>query len=306
MRRDDNMRALVTDIERGATFDGPGIRTVVYFKGCPLRCLWCSNPETQKIENQFYWDSKKCTKCGECTKVKGSTITIDENNFWNYNRFLCEDFDTPSLVCPVAGALKKVAQDMTVDEVFKTVMKDEKFYRNSGGGVTLSGGEILLNSGFAIKLFERLKEEYIDTAIETTGFGSYKELEKLAKLTDTVLFDIKHIDSEKHKQYTSVPNELILENLEKLSKWHKKIIMRFPFIKGINDDDKNIHETAKILKKLNLFEVHILPYHTMGLEKYRKLRQPYPMKTLEKHTQSELENVLKIMRSYGLQPKLNG
>ena len=300
------MKALVTDIERGATFDGPGIRTVVYFKGCPLRCLWCSNPETQKIENQFYWDSRKCTKCGDCTKVENSSITINKDNFWNYNRFLCEDFDTPCRVCPVAGALKKVAQDMTVEDVFKIVMKDEKFYRNSGGGVTLSGGEILVNAAFATKLFERLKEEYIDTAIETTGFGSYRELETLAKLTDTVLFDIKHMDSEKHKQYTSVTNGLILENLTKLSKWHKKIIMRFPFIKGINDDEKNIHETAEFLKKLNLLEVNILPYHTMGLEKYRKLRMPYPMKTLEKHTQEELDNALKIMKSYGLKAKLNG
>ena len=206
----------------------------------------------------------------------------------------------------VAGALKKVAQDMTVEDVFKIVMKDEKFYRNSGGGVTLSGGEILVNAAFATKLFERLKEEYIDTAIETTGFGSYRELETLAKLTDTVLFDIKHMDSEKHKQYTSVTNGLILENLTKLSKWHKKIIMRFPFIKGINDDEKNIHETAKFLKKLNLLEVNILPYHTMGLEKYRKLRMPYPMKTLEKHTQEELDNALQIMKSYGLKAKLNG
>ena len=185
-------------------------------------------------------------------------------------------------------------------------MKDEKFYRNSGGGVTLSGGEILVNAAFATKLFEKLKEEYIDTAIETTGFGSYRELETLAKLTDTVLFDIKHMDSEKHKQYTSVTNGLILENLTKLSKWHKKIIMRFPFIKGINDDEKNIHETAEFLKKLNLLEVNILPYHTMGLEKYRKLRMPYPMKTLEKHTQEELDNALKIMKSYGLKAKLNG
>lgn len=275
------MRALVTDIERGATFDGPGIRTVVYFKGCPLRCLWCSNPETQKLENEF-WDY--------------------EGSLYKGNRTLCSD----CIVTSTSSTLKQVAKDMTLEEVFTIVMKDENFYRNSGGGVTLSGGEVLVNSAFAIKLFEKLKDEYVNTAIETTGYGSYRELEKLAKLTDTILFDIKHMDSGKHKKYTAVSNEIILENLTKLSKWHKKIIMRFPFIKGVNDDEKNIHETAKFLKKLNLLEVNILPYHTMGLEKYRKLRMPYPMKTLEKHTQEELDNALQIMKSYGLKAKLNG
>ena len=275
------MRALVTDIERGATFDGPGIRTVVYFKGCPLRCLWCSNPETQKLENEF-WDY--------------------EGSLYKGNRTLCSD----CIVTSTSSTLKQVAKDMTLEEVFTIVMKDENFYRNSGGGVTLSGGEVLVNSAFAIKLFEKLKDEYVNTAIETTGYGSYRELEKLAKLTDTILFDIKHMDSGKHKKYTAVSNEIILENLTKLSKWHKKIIMRFPFIKGVNDDEKNIHETAKFLKKLNLLEVNILPYHTMGLEKYRKLRMPYPMKTLEKHTKEELDNALKIMKSYGLKAKLNG
>ena len=275
------MRALVTDIERGATFDGPGIRTVVYFKGCPLRCLWCSNPETQKLENEF-WDY--------------------EGSLYKGNRTLCSD----CIATSTSSTLKQVAKDMTLEEVFTIVMKDENFYRNSGGGVTLSGGEVLVNSAFAIKLFEKLKDEYVNTAIETTGYGSYRELEKLAKLTDTILFDIKHMDSGKHKKYTAVSNEIILENLTKLSKWHKKIIMRFPFIKGVNDDEKNIHETAKFLKKLNLLEINILPYHTMGLEKYRKLRMPYPMKTLEKHTQEELDNALQIMKSYGLKAKLNG
>lgn len=275
------MRALVTDIERGATFDGPGIRTVVYFKGCPLRCLWCSNPETQKLENEF-WDY--------------------EGSLYKGNRTLCSD----CIATSTSSTLKQVAKDMTLEEVFTIVMKDENFYRNSGGGVTLSGGEVLVNSAFAIKLFEKLKDEYVNTAIETTGYGSYRELEKLAKLTDTILFDIKHMDSGKHKKYTTVSNEIILENLTKLSKWHKKIIMRFPFIKGINDDEKNIHETAKFLKKLHLLEVNILPYHTMGLEKYRKLGREYPMKTLEKHTQEELNNAVSIMKSYGLKAKLNG
>ena len=261
------MEALVTAIERCATFDGPGIRTVVYFKGCPLRCKWCSNPETQKIENEVFYNEKE--------------------------------------ISPITGEYPKVAKLMTLNEIFDIVMKDEKFYRNSGGGVTLSGGEILVNVEFAIKLFEKLKEEYINTAIETTGYGNYKEFEKLAKLTDTILFDIKHMNSQKHKEYTAVSNELILEKLEKLSKWHKNIIMRFPLIKGVNDDDTNVEETAKFLKKINLIDVDVLPYHTMGVEKYRKLRRPYPMKTLEKHTKEELEHVIELMRGVGIRARIN-
>ena len=127
----------------------------------------------------------------------------------------------------------------------------------------------------------------------------------MAKLTDTVLFDIKHMNSQKHKEYTAVSNELILENLEKLSKWHKNIIMRFPLIKGVNDDDVNVEETAKFLKKINLIDVDVLPYHTMGVEKYRKLRRPYPMKTLEKHTKEELEHVIELMRGVGIRARIN-
>lgn len=261
------MKVLITAIEKGAVFDGPGIRTVVYFKGCPLRCLWCSNPETQKLENEYYIGGEKN---------------------------------------PIDNSYLKVAKEMTVNEIFKEVMKDEKFYRISNGGVTLSGGEILLNSGFGIKLFELLKEEYINTAIETTGYGKYVDLESLAKLTGTILFDLKHMNSEIHKKYTGVSNDIILENLEKLSKWHKNIIIRYPFIKEVNDDEENITNTAQFIKKLGLKEIDILPYHTMGMEKYRKLKRKYPMKTLEKNTEKELSRAIKIIKSYNLNVKLNG
>lgn len=261
------MEALITAIERGAVFDGSGIRTVVYFKGCPLKCLWCANPETQKIENEYY--------------------IFGERN-------------------PLDNSFIEVAKTMSLNEVFYEVMKDEKFYRNTNGGVTLSGGEILINCSFAIKLFEKLKDEYINTAIETTGYGNYEKFEQLAKLTDTILFDIKHMDNDKHKKYTGVSNKLILENLEKLSSWHKNIIMRFPFIKNVNDDKKNIVETAKFLKKLKLLNIHLLPYHTMGLDKYKKLGRKYEMETLEKHSKEELEKAILILKDFGLNAKLNG
>ncbi len=261
------MKVLITSIERGATFDGPGIRTVIYFKGCPLRCLWCSNPETQKIENEYY--------------------VYGEKN-------------------PIDNSLLKVAKEMTVSEVFKEVMKDEKFYRTSKGGVTLSGGEILINSDFGVELFELLKVEYVGTAIETSGYGNYEDLEKLSKLTDVILFDIKHMDSQLHKQYTGVYNGIILDNLTKLSKWHNNIIIRYPLIRGINDDIENIEKTIKFMKNLELNEINILPYHTMGLEKYRKLKIKYPMELVEKHTEKELDEIIEIISSYGLKVKLNG
>lgn len=298
------METHVCEIERMGLYDGPGIRTVVFLKGCPLRCLWCSNPETQLTKNQIYYDEKKCIKCKKCTEVsENNAVTFTEK--WEFDPEKCEDVQSYISVCPT-GALRETAKKMTTEEVFREVMKDTSYYKNSKGGLTVSGGEVLMNTDFAAELLSMVKEEYISTAIETTGFGKYENLEKLAKVTDHVLFDLKHMDSKIHKEITGVSNEIILENLEKLSRWHKGIIIRFPLIKGMNDTEENVIETAKFLKKVKLNEIHVLPYHTLGLGKYKQLQMKYPMKILEKHTKEELERVLELIREVGINGKLNG
>ncbi len=298
------METHVCEIERMGLYDGPGIRTVVFLKGCPLRCLWCSNPETQLTKNQIYYDEKKCIKCKKCTTVsQNNAVTFDEK--WEFDTEKCEDVQSYISVCPT-GALRETAKKMTTDEVFREVMKDTSYYKNSKGGLTVSGGEVLMNTDFAAELLSMVKEEYISTAIETTGFGSYENLEKLAKVTDHVLFDLKHMNSKIHKEITGVSNEIILENLEKLASWHKGIIIRFPLIKGMNDSEENVIETANFLKKVKLNEIHVLPYHTLGLGKYKQLQMKYPMKILEKHTKEELERVLELIKKVGINAKLNG
>lgn len=298
------METYICEIERMGLYDGPGIRTVVFLKGCPLRCLWCSNPETQISRNQIYYDEKKCIKCKRCTEVtENNAITFIDK--WEFDPEKCVDTYKYTSICPT-NALRETAKKMTVNEVLHEVMKDSSYYRNSNGGLTISGGEVLLNTEFAFELLSKIKEEYISTAIETTGFSNYENLEKLGKVTDFILFDLKHMNSKIHKQITGVPNEIILDNLERLSKWHKGIIIRFPLIKEMNDTEENIIETANFLKKVKLNEIHVLPYHTLGLEKYRQLQMKYPMKVLEKHTKEELDRVIELIKEKGINAKLNG
>ncbi|MEI6287111.1 MAG: glycyl-radical enzyme activating protein [Bacillota bacterium] len=243
------MKTLVTQIERGAAFDGPGLRTVVFFKGCPLRCQWCANPETQNMTNETYFSEKLCMNCSErCPK---SVQT-----------------------CPT-GALITVAKEMTIAEIVNEIRKDEVFFRTSGGGVTLSGGEILLHAKAALEILKQCKLNHISTAVETSGFGLREELLKIAKYTDLFLFDIKHCDSEKHYAATGVHNETIIDNLRALCAVNAQIIIRLPLIPGINDTAENIRQLIELMQSLNLRELHILPYHALAREKYAWLAKTH-------------------------------
>ncbi|MFA6074878.1 MAG: glycyl-radical enzyme activating protein [Negativicutes bacterium] len=243
------MKTLVTQIERGAAFDGPGLRTVVFFKGCPLRCKWCANPETQTATNEIYFAEKHCIKCNEpCLKSVSN--------------------------CPT-GALSVVAKEMSVAEIVSEIRKDEMFFRTSGGGVTLSGGEVLLHAKAATEILKQCKRNYIHTAVETSGFGLREELLKLAQYTDLFLFDIKHCDSEKHYAATGVNNEPIIDNLRALCAVNAQIIIRLPLIPGINDTAENIRQLIELMTALGLRELHILPYHALAREKYNWLNKNY-------------------------------
>ena len=243
------MRTLVTQIERGAAFDGPGLRTVVFFKGCPLRCKWCANPETQISTNETFFAEKQCMKCQE-----------------HCPRYVQD--------CPT-GALSFVAKEMTVAEIVREIRKDEVFFRTSGGGVTLSGGEVLLHAEAALEILRLCKLNHINTAVETSGFGLREDLLNLARYTDLFLYDIKHCDSEQHFAATGVHNKTIIDNLRALCASKMSVIIRLPLIPGFNDTSANINQLIELMTSLNLRELHILPYHALAREKYAWLDKNY-------------------------------
>lgn len=252
------MNGIIFDIQRFSVFDGNGIRTNVFFKGCNLRCKWCHNPESQKKEKQLMYNKNKCTGCGECAKVCGNTFT--EN---------CTACGKCAEVCKF-GARKIAGAEYTVDEVFNKVARDKAFYETSGGGVTLSGGEPLLQTDFVAELLKKCSENNINTAIETAANVKWECFERVLPYVDTVLCDIKCIDEAKHKALTGVSNKLILSNAGKLKQSGKEVVFRMPVIPGLNDC-----EVEKVREFTKGFELELLAYHETGKGKYEQLNMVY-------------------------------
>jgi pyruvate formate lyase activating enzyme len=297
-------KAIVCEIEKYATHDGPGIRSVVFFKGCPLRCLWCANPETQRKDNELYYNYNRCINCGSCLKacLRG-TLSLSDKMVIDRER--CIACGSCVLACPMS-ALNLVGKEMTVDEVFATVEQDMVFYRESGGGITLSGGEVLLQNEFAAELLQKCRQNYIHTAIETSGFGAWEFFKNIAEYTDLVLFDIKHTDDEKHKALTGVSNKLILENLSRLASFSKNIIIRVPLIPGINDSFENIEATIDLAKRNGIREIHLLPYHKLGRAKYEQLSKEYVLEEISRPQDGDISKLKELIEDAGLKCVIGG
>ena len=275
---------IVFDIQRFTLHDGPGLRTELFLKGCPMRCRWCGNPESwlSNIELGVY--KSKCiskNKCGLCleasqedgalTFYRGKLVAIDNKRVKNISG--CAE------ICP-ADAIKQWGQKMTVDECMKIIRKDKGYYDRSGGGVTISGGEALIQADFVAELFAACKKEKIQTCFETTFHGHWKEVEKLLPVTDLWISDIKHMDTSVHKEYTGVNNHKVLENLKKLTSLDRELILRIPVIPGVNDNMENIEATADyILEELDgkIRTLQLLSFMRLGEEKYQALGIPYGM-----------------------------
>ncbi len=261
------MKATLTDIKRFAVHDGDGIRTTVFFKGCPLRCVWCHNPETYIKEKQLAFYSHKCIGCKRCADICDCHILDGEKHM--IRREKCTKCGKCADACP-AEALKIYGREMTANEVLDAVIEDKAFYESSGGGVTLSGGECLIYHDFCTELLKKCKQNGINTAVDTCGYVPREHFDKVIPFTDVFLYDIKAIDSALHKKYTGVPNRLILDNLKYIDSLGCKTEIRIPLIPNINDGELDkINEFVGTLK--NCVRTRVLKYHDMARTKYDAL-----------------------------------
>lgn len=270
-----SVKANITNIARCSLHDGPGVRTVVYLKGCGLRCKWCHNPETLSFSNQIIYNSNKCIKCGKCIEVCPEHHTIRENEMM-FNREGCELCGKCVDICP-ASALSFTSKEMTCEEVFSEIIKDGHYYKSSGGGVTFSGGECLLNPEFIEELSKMCKENGIHTAVESAFYVPFENAEKVFPYIDLFFADLKIPDSVKHKEYTGKDNTLIIENIRRLSNMNTEIIIRIPLIPGVNDSDEDITAFSEILKTFgkSVKYVEVLKYNNLASSKYDILDMEY-------------------------------
>lgn len=295
---------VVFDIQRFSIHDGPGIRTIVFLKGCPLSCRWCCNPESQNPHPVLMYQQSSCLHCGKCINVcEVGAISVDNPRFVDRDR--CVACGKCADVCP-AGALTMKGRKMTVWEVMQVLQKDATTYRRSGGGITLSGGEPLMQSGFAVELLKACHEKGWHTAMETTGFAPKESVERVMPWLDLVLMDIKSPFTEVHEKNTGVPNAKILENAVRISNITKTVV-RVPTIPGVNADPESIAEIAKIAKTMhNVDTIHILPYHTYGENKYDLLGTDYPMGDTPPLPLEEAEKLKNVVEAAGLQCVIGG
>ncbi|MEL7563741.1 MAG: glycyl-radical enzyme activating protein [Dehalobacterium sp.] len=293
-------KALIFNIQRYSTEDGPGVRTTVFFQGCPLRCLWCSNPESKQHKPQLLYFNNTCTQCYACLKVcpTGASQKKDDGTVW-VDRNICNNCGACVEVCP-SNARSIAGKWMTVDEVFKIIDKDSMYYMNSDGGVTLGGGECTSQPEFVLELLDRCYQRGIHTCLDTCGYTPWGVLEKILQKVDLVLFDIKHLDPVKHKELTGVDNQLILDNAAKIKQMGKKIVIRLPLIPRYNDDEINIKATGRFMKLWGLDRIDILPYHRLGVNKYHALGEEYVLADLPSLEKDHVNRKVKILESFGL------
>lgn len=268
------MKALIFDIQKFSLNDGPGIRTVIFFKGCPLRCKWCSNPESQSNKIEILWDKEKCISCGTCEGVCPHKAIVFSSENVLIRKNLCDACGICVSNCR-SQALSSAGTWKTVEEVIQICRQDLPFYEESGGGITLSGGEPLLYPDFSIALITSMRAEGVHTAMETSGFATPDALERVAAHLDLVLFDMKHWDEGKHIQGTGVSNRLILENLKRIIASGKKVIPRIPVIPGFNDSIGDADGFSSLLLDVGLSQVQLLPFHRYGDKKYTLLGLEY-------------------------------
>ena len=295
-------KALIFNIQKYNLYDGPGIRTLVFFKGCPLRCLWCSNPEGQVRAYQILFKKDRCVNCGACAAVCPAGVHVMADSRHEIRREVeCVGCRACEKAC-TQTALSISGEYRTISEIMEVIEEDRPFYQSSGGGVTLGGGEVLMQPEAAVNLLTTCKERGINTAIETCGYARAEVVRRAAEVTDLFLFDVKHMNSDRHYQLTGVRNELILENLRWLLENRCNVKVRVPLLRGVNDSESDIEAMVRFLAPYkdhrNCKGIDRLPYHKMGVNKYAQLGREYPMPGDPALDEAGLARVEDIIRRY--------
>jgi len=303
-------KARIFNIQKYNMYDGDGIRTLVFFQGCPLRCKWCANPEGLEKKYRVMLKSNLCVNCGACVSACPVGIHTISNKTLKHevNRDIdCIGCGKCKEAC-LKSAISIVGEEKTISELLKIVEEDRTFYEMSGGGVTLGGGEVLMQPEAATSLLMACKQEGINTAIETCGYTKLETILKVAEFVDLFLFDIKNINSDRHHELTGVRNERILENLQELLKNKYNVKIRMPLLKGINDSQDEIEKTMEFLLPYkdykNFKGIDLLPYHKMGVNKYNQLGMEYPIKDDPSLKNEDLDRIESWIKKYDLPVKV--
>lgn len=293
------IKGVLFNIQKFSLHDGPGIRTIVFFKGCSMSCLWCSNPESQDIKPQVMFNKSLCTKCGRC-KSECKSEAIDMNSEYRIDKSKCTECTKCVDNC-LSGALVTEGRNYSVEDVIKELKKDSVQYRRSNGGITLSGGEVLLQPDFAVELLKECKSYGWHTAIETAMYVNSESVKKVIPYIDLAMIDIKSMNDEIHKKFTGVSNEIILQNIKLSDELAKEIIIRIPVIEGFNADLQSIGAIAQFSKSLtNLKRIDLLPYHNYGENKYQAIGREYSLKELKSPSKDKMERLKALVEIMGI------
>jgi len=291
---------IVFDLRRYSIHDGPGIRTTIFFKGCPLRCWWCHNPEGQSPTIEVIFRPNRCIHCGACLIACAHGAISPDGEEPLPDRDKCQRCGACVVAC-YAEARQVVGRELSVAQVLAAVQRDTAFYDESGGGVTLSGGEPLWQADFALALLQACQRQEIHTAVDTCGFAPWATLDRLRAYTALFLYDLKLLDEARHRQFTGVSNRLILQNLQALSQRGHHIVLRVPVIPGINDDDASLRQIGAFAAALpHLDGVDLLPYHHIGVDKYVRLDRPYQLTATRPPAAERMAEMAHLLRQFGL------
>lgn len=296
----EQVEGFVFDVQRYSLHDGPGLRTSVFLKGCPLRCQWCANPESQRPQPELALFAHNCITCGQFPEACPVC--------WRSNAGteLAADFDERARMCPT-GAIHWIGRRRTAGDVFRELLRDAPFYED-GGGMTLTGGEATMQPALAEALLRLARAEFISTALETCGHTQWSVLERLLPYLDDILYDLKHLDSNLHRRFTGLGNELILFNLRQLVAHNAPVTIRVPLIPGFNLSGDSIRAIAEFVTELNgsVKGIDLLPYHTLGQNKYKALGRDYPWAEHQPLTGEEISALVRVFESYGLPVSVGG